>query len=402
MRRGSLRLVGISTLAAFLLGGGFPATAASCPAADPNDSLSDSASLQACLDVGGIVELAPGSPGYLLDEGLVVTKSGTLLKSATIPARATIKAMPQLVDALLTIELGGNVNNVQIIFIRFDGDRNNRTGLSNLCQSSGPLPGAQNVRIRSGANHKFNDNESVNALCGSALYVEGENFEVAYNYITNAGESPWPNSSLPNGIAPQADGITVAGCFGTAGNNVHHNTVTDATDIGIVLFKGQNCQIHHNTVRQISRRAFVGIALGPQPGPDVNFGNSDVYENDVFGGALMSVGIEVGSSTFFGQDGQAGCGCGKAISGKVRLNTVTGAKANLYVDWATGTIVNSNNDLSQPASNSPNPNCSPNPPPTGWAQGVGQNYILHAGAHTAGVVTLEIPTANASLHHCHP
>src|SRR6185436_2534111 len=61
------------------------ACTSSCPAANPNDNLTDDAALQACLNAGGTIRLVPGTPGYLIGTGLVISRNDTLLTSAAAP-----------------------------------------------------------------------------------------------------------------------------------------------------------------------------------------------------------------------------------------------------------------------------------------------------------------------------
>jgi hypothetical protein len=71
-----------------------------CPA-DPDDYASDDAAINQCLSLGGTVSLRDGTVGYIVETGLHLTISGTILKGHT--GRPKIFGHPNLSQPILLV-----------------------------------------------------------------------------------------------------------------------------------------------------------------------------------------------------------------------------------------------------------------------------------------------------------
>jgi hypothetical protein len=303
-----------------------------CLAANPNDSQADDMALQSCLKHGGTVVLEPGNPGYIIATGLTIPVDNTVLTSSAAPTRARLVAAPGLAAPLLAMS---NRNGVRITFVEIDGNRPNRTGIS-TCK--GYRIFGTNVSLEGSSNFAFNDSRSTQAMCGSALQINGTNFELARNLIDNNGHG----REAQDAPEPWSDGMTLGKC---AGGYVHDNTVIDATDIAIVDGGGPNCRIENNVIKAMTRHAFAGIALHVFTAE----GNGDhtgtvVQNNQINSGTnLMSFGLSLGMHPWGGTNLNT-----TAMNGTVSQNSVSGAVVDLQVDGVSGLTV-SGNTLSSPS-----------------------------------------------------
>lgn len=297
-----------------------------CPAANPTDSNPDDGALQACLNAGGTVRLDPFGSGYLVATGIQITQNGTILTSGVPGQRARLQAAPALAAPILSVL---NKDNVTISWIEFDGNRPNRTRISEACMPGG-FPGAN---INAGSefadplnppevrNFTFMNNRSTRTPCGTGLGIIGRGFEIANNVFDDLGIG---RGDEP--VSRVSDGITLARCIN---GYVHHNTITDATDIGIVSGGGQGCRIEYNVIQNVSRHAEAGIALHAFCFPEACGVNTNgVVKGNVLtsGFDLMRFGISIGLHPWgFPPDT-------RVTGGSVTDNNVSGAKVNLAID----------------------------------------------------------------------
>jgi hypothetical protein len=284
------------------------------------------------LNQGGAVVLAPGNPGYIIATGLTINVDNTVLTSSAAPTRARLVADPGLAAPLLAMT---NRNGVRITFIEVDGNRPNRTGIA-TCM--GYRIFGTNVSLEGSTNFAFNDSRSTQAMCGSALQINGSNFELARNLIDNNGHG----REAQDAPEPWSDGMTLGKCDG---GYVHDNQVIDATDIAIVDGGGPNCRIENNVIQAMTRHAFGGIALHvfTAEGNGDHSGTTVTNNRITSGTNLMSFGLSLGMHPWGGANLMT-----TAMGGSITQNTVSGAVVDLQVDGVSGMTV-TGNTLSSPS-----------------------------------------------------
>ncbi|MDT7543971.1 MAG: hypothetical protein QOE99_81 [Actinomycetota bacterium] len=345
--------------------------ATSCPAANPADTLPDDAALQACLNQGGTLTLDPGSPGYILSQGLAVTVSTTSITTSTPGTNATLVAASTLNAPLLSIT-SSTVSHTTINHVTFDGNRPSRTDISSCTGNRN----AESTIVMTTANAlDFEYNNIMRTVCGSALNLAGTTMTVAHNTITDNGHG----REAVDAPEPWSDGITLSYC---AQGDIHDNLISDASDVGVVAFESTNCSIHNNTIQQANRHAFAGLQFGAsQPGTDGSHSGSVIQNNTVTGAGKLSFGIAYGVLPWFSST---------VHNGQVAGNAVSGAIINLLVDGVQSGNVGMNT-LSSPAGT---PQCpaSDNAP---------VNYDLDL-THVSQTVTLMAPDAVRSYSGCIP
>lgn len=304
---------------------------------NPNDWEPDDTTLQGCLDKGGIIELEPGNPGYIVNglngdvaKGLYLTSSGITLGSSGGVNRARIIAGRELFAMILQTQ--GDVNNFSIKNISFDGmvdeivaDGPYRRRRDDCID--GRAPG--NIFLQ-GRSFQFKDNESINAMCGTGLGLSGSDYDIQNNYIAHNGRDK--NSGAPG--APWSDGITVLRC---ESGYIAHNVFVDNTDIDLVLGGGFGCVAELNTIGHFGKYAFSGLNIG-------NFNNGGNHTGSEYRGNTiyskvpdrLGIGISVGSHMWTGS-------VQVYNAGRVVSNTVYGAGINMYVDGVYGGEITGNN-----------------------------------------------------------
>lgn len=323
-----------------------------CWGPNPNDTLSDSAAIQACLDRGGEVRLAPGT-GYVLTSGLVISRDNTVLTSTTTATRARVVASPTLQQTL--VHATGR-KNVAVSFMEIDGNRPARlNSLSTLCNDVVYRIAASNLAIQSSTGFAMSHNRSARTLCGAAILANGATFDVLGNIAEDNGQG-W-ELPIPAGTAPWSDGITLEQCVD---GKIASNTVIDATDVGIaILWSGNpagSCLVEVNIVYNANRHIFAGIAFLPG-----EFGNTVVDGNSISAAVnRMSFGLAVGHHW-----NPAG---GMTVGPQITNNTMNGAYVNLTVDGVAGATITGNSMTGAQGQRQ-------NPQPCGYA--VPLNYALY-------------------------
>lgn len=348
-----------------------PALATStCPSASPTDNSPDDAALRSCLNQGGSVLLDPGSPGYLLTQGLSITQSGTTLGSTSATSNATLLAGGTLAAPLLSIT-NSLVHSTTIADITFDGNRPNRS----VTGCAGDRTNESTIVMTTANALDFERNVVTRTVCGAAMRVAGTTMTIAFNDFVDNGHG----TESPDAAEPWADGMTLAYC---ADGDVHDNDITDATDVGIVLFNSSNCNVHANTIQQVSRHAFAGAQFGtPSSLADGFHSGSHIQTNTIIGNGKLSFGVSYGAEPWFNRI---------AHNGDVSGNTISGAVVNLLVDGVQGGNIGVNT-LSTPG-------------PAGSCLGASRaatNYDMHL-AHATSTVSTSVPTAFQSYDGCIP
>lgn len=302
------------------------AMAPNCPDANPNDNLPDDDALQACLNRGGLTALPAGSPGFILAKGIKIFNNGQTLRGADPAHPARLVAAATLQDTMLR---GDTISDTVVRFLELDGNRDARTAL--LGQCGGYRIWATGLAIRYSRNFVVADNHITNTLCGSALEVDGSDFEVARNVIEGSGHG----LEAKDASEPWADGITLHNCFG---GEVHDNKVVDATDVGIVSGGGA-CSIVHNDVSNVSRHVFGGITLHDFTLKGVDHTGTVVAHNIVTGkNGMTSFGFSLGIHPWHNWP-LNGMPAPYNTGGTVACNQVSGGNFNLEVDGVKGLTV---------------------------------------------------------------
>lgn len=297
-----------------------------CAAANPFDTLPDDVALQACLENFDWVLLQPdGQPGYvgyIINETIKPRRRGFLLTTSDNPHKVTLRASTTLDGSMLRVT---SVDDFEVSFIRFDGDRENRTLRDKSCADI-PDRNRRNVEL-SGRNFHVRYVESFRALCGSAMTVGGSsNFEIYGSWFYENGSQPEEPGTV-NGM--WADGLTVFEC---RNSSIRDNLFWDNTDIDLAVNGGAQCAVYRNTITHTHKYAFAGLVFGD---PSVTGG--EVSDNHVSSGFnLLGFGILVGCHPWLQ------CRGGYATNVSLHDNTVTGAVVNLAVDGLNGGSVRDN------------------------------------------------------------
>ncbi len=298
---------------------------------NPNDWEWDDQLFQGCLDRGEVV-LEPGEPGYIINSGLYIRRSGTVMTSSRPPEKAKIIAGRDLFGFILKTEDTG-LHDFSIQYVSFDGMVDEQTSDGPYRRRFGGCNEASpgNV-VLAGRNFLFSHNESKRALCGTGLGLYGENFQIVDNLIYSNGRD---KNSGTGGLS-WSDGMTVLYC---GGGYIAHNTLIDNTDIDLVLGGGRGCVVELNTITHRDKHAFAGLAIGNFSGDGAgDHSGSEYRSNTVFSTRpnVLSVGILIGSHPWNSQ-------VSVKNSGRVIANTSYGNVMNLVVDGVYGGEIMDNN-----------------------------------------------------------
>jgi parallel beta helix pectate lyase-like protein len=302
----------------------FVRTTTTCDEANPFDNEPDDAALQACLDNYDAVLLQPddrpGYVGYLVSNTIKIKRKGGLLTSAAIPAKATIRAAPDLSSSMLR---ASDVDDFDLSFIRFDGNRENRLVRDKPCTAA---LNHRNVELI-GSGFSVRYVESFRAVCGSAMTVgDSSDFIIYQSLFYDNGRQP----EDANGIAGLwADGLTVFKCVNAT---IRDNDFWDNTDVDLGVNGGSKCAVYRNTITHSSKYAFAGLVIGDPSRTGGEFSNNVVTS----GFDLLGFGIIVGCHPW------AQCGGGYASGVAVYDNVSLGAVVNFAVDGLNGGSIRNN------------------------------------------------------------
>ena len=299
-------------------------TMTTCDAASPFDTDPDDVALQACLDTYDWVLLKPDHlpnyVGYLVSDTVKLKRTGALLTTADNPHKATILAAPSLSSSILR---ASGINNFEISFVRFDGNRANRSVRDKPCDAGHNF---RNVEL-TGVGFHVRYVESFGAVCGSAMTVgDSSNFEIYGSSFYDNGRQP----EEANNIAGLwADGLTVFKCDNST---IRDNNFWDNTDVDLGVNGGPSCSVYRNTISHSSKYAFAGLVAG-----DPSRSGGEFSDNRVSAGYnLLGFGILVGCHPW------PACGGGYASNLSVHDNRSTGAVVNFAVDGLNGGSVRNN------------------------------------------------------------
>jgi hypothetical protein len=224
--------------------------------------------------------------------------------------------------AVVEVESGAKLLNVWV-----DGQR---TGPTNHQGDT------VNVETAGGSGTTVSSDRLSNAIGFTNLHALGtaESLPCGSNTITGNLVTAY-SSSHTNG--DWSDGISVA-CVNAT---VENNTVIDATDVGIVLFRAypadQKSTVADNTILNAGNPAFGGIVADPLSAPpgqktvSPNFAGSSVQSNTLWTGpgAYYHIGLSVGSAAWFGgtKTGDPNIGSGASFTGNTLTASATEAIA---------------------------------------------------------------------------
>lgn len=295
-----------------------------CDAASPYDDAPDHVALQACLDTYDTILLQPaqkpGYVGYLIGDTIKIKRTGALLTSAAIPNKATVLAAPNLGSSMLRA-LG--VDGFEISFIRFDGNRENRSVRDKACDSGRNF---RNVELM-GNGFRVRYVESAGAVCGSAMTVgDSSDFLIYESMFYDNGRQP----EDANGITGLwSDGLTIFKCVNAT---IRDNHFWDNTDVDLGVNGGSGCSVYRNTITHSYQYAFAGLVIG-----DPSRSGGEFTDNLVSSAYnLLGFGVMVGCHPW------SQCGGGYASNVVVANNVSVGAVVNLAVDGLNGGSIRDN------------------------------------------------------------
>ena len=303
----------------------FVRTTTTCDAANPFDNEPDDVALQACLDNYDAVLLQPagrpGYVGYLVSNTIKIKRHGGLLTSAAIPAKATIRATPDLSSSMLR---ASDVDDFDLSFIRFDGNRENRLVRDKPCTTA--ALNHRNVELI-GNGFSVRYVESFRAVCGSAMTIgDSSDFIIYQSLFYDNGRQP----EDADGIAGLwSDGLTVFKCVNAT---IRDNDFWDNTDVDLGVNGGSKCAVYRNTITHSAKYAFAGMVIGDPSRTGGEFSNNVVTS----GFDLLGFGIIVGCHPW------AQCGGGYASGVAVHDNVTLGAVVNFAVDGLNGGSIRNN------------------------------------------------------------
>jgi hypothetical protein len=300
-----------------------------CPAANPNDDQPDDDALQTCLNRGGMTALPAGNPGFILAKGIKIFTNGVILRGADPTKLARFIAAPTLHDTMIR---GDTVTDIVVRYLELDGNRSARTAFLPDCHDYRLF--ASGLVVRYSRNFALLDNHITNTLCGSALEVDGADFEIARNHIELSGHG----LEAKDAPEPWADGITLHNCWN---GQVHDNLVVDSTDVGIVSGGGA-CSIVHNEVINQTQHTFGGITMHDFSLKGADHAGSVVAYNVVTGkNGMLGFGFSLGIHPWHGWPFM-GLPAPYNTGGTVACNQVSGGEFNVEVDGVQGITISDN------------------------------------------------------------
>jgi hypothetical protein len=294
-------------------------TVTTCDAANPFDNLPDDVALQSCLDNYDRVLLKPdylpGYVGYLLSAQIRLKRNGALLTTADNPHKVTIRAVPAAANTMLRAPA---IDNFEISFIRFDGNRENRDVRNRACGNA--VNNFGNVDL-TGIGFHVRYAESFGAVCGSAMVVrDSRAFEISNSLFYDNGRQPEDANNI-SGL--WSDGLTVYDC---QDSTIRDNVLWDNTDVDLGVNGGAGCGVYRNTISHFRKYAFAGLVIGDPSASGGEFSDNTVSSGD----NLLGFGILVGCHPW------SQCGGGYASNVAVHNNSSIGAVVNLAVDGLNG------------------------------------------------------------------
>jgi hypothetical protein len=229
------------------------------------------------------------SAGLNIPPGVTLTTAGSPDPNRYAEMGRLVRSSSLGAAAVVEVEGGATLEHVWV-----DGQR---TGPTDYDQDS------VNVETAGGSGTTVTDDRLSNAVGFTNLHALGtaESLPCASETITGnlvtAYSSRHANQDWSDGLSVACENATVA-----------DNTVIDATDVGIVLFRAypavQHSTVADNTVLNAGNPAFGGIVADPlssSPANKPSFAGASVNHNTLWTGpgAYYGIGLSVGSAAWF-------------------------------------------------------------------------------------------------------
>lgn len=212
------------------------------------------------------------------------------IHTAGFPINDAAKALLRIDNpALQTAVAGANQSGVKLRNIKIDGGRPSSTATTGnaLISLGGDATGQVVEQVRAWEPKGWT---VLHVFEGGAKSCS--NASISSNAFGPAG---WPGRYGPNLDPGWADGISLA----CKNSTVSNNTITDATDGGIVVFGAPGSLISSNTIEASSRKLLGGINLVDYAPFDGNYAGTVVNGNWInASGAQIIVGIAMGPRTW--------------------------------------------------------------------------------------------------------
>jgi len=278
------------------------------PDADGDGDSADD--LQEILNKGGDLNLCENHTFHLTTNqcahtALCYTRNGQKIYTNNSPNAETgtsSAAVLRIDNPSVTSILTGSFSNIQLKSVVLDGNRANFGYLSSwfALVEMGFDTSGQIIE-----HNLFRDTRTWSTLQVHEGGLGCSNVVVAYNKIEDAGCDKDGNGCAP-GDTPKtwADGIS----FACQSSSVHHNTIVNATDGGIVLFAPRGSEVYNNTITAVDRIMLGGINMVDDVTYRItidnttyaDYSNVKVYDNTIdANGARIDVGIAQGSHVWF-------------------------------------------------------------------------------------------------------
>lgn len=317
-----------------------------CPGqtADPTGRLGASDAINACLNAlsaGSTLALPAGT--YRLDSRVNLTKAVNLRTASVADPDeacggatpcATLMAGPTFNNGQNDVAvqgapglLGGQgyISNIVIDHIIIDGNRNVRltsdAGTQCARTDSEHNFWGFNAVLDNCSSCSLTSSISQNALCGTGFGWSGTSTIVKFNKFKGNGDH--------NTTKMWADGLTIA--YADA-SEIAYNSVTENSDVGLIIGGALNSSVHDNTIRQDLTPAFAALMLNSFLNSSLgNFGGTTFSANTIYCGTNKCFyGVNIGDHAWI-SDTQTSP---TLQAGRFTSNTVTGGVITVNVDGA--------------------------------------------------------------------
>lgn len=275
----------------------------------------------------GVTLTTAGSPGHYAEMGRLVRQSGWTGNSVNLMG-------------------GGHISHVWI-----EGSRPSESSYDRL---------RFNLQVFAGSGTSLTNSRIGNTAGATSMQVNGAAAGETCANTVISGNLIESYSAVHDGVA-EADGVT-GGC-GTM--SVHHNTVVDASDVGIILFGSpsytQTSQVYNNTVIQAGNGAHALLAFDsststfPTTASPVSFAGASMHDNTLWSSpsAVSTFGISVGTFAYFGP---STIGTGGSVTNNSSGLLPLAAEAGIGVSGQLSTTV-TGNTLSWLSGDDPTSSC---------------------------------------------